>query len=162
MSFGVRQMMRQVFWVGNKHQRKQSGLRRFFFKLKSDCWRTGTVSTCSAQCSFSPESSPWQQPAPGSQRWCQEFCNGCLSSGKTDGSLIYIYLYLPSNKHFNLDTITHILVCFKNSFNDIYVLFDLWWHWFCLSNMVKIKASFLLQCRKHNLPWQGEHCTHLM
>lgn len=39
--------------------------------------------------------------------------------------LLYIYLYLLSNKHFNLDTFTHTLVCFKNSFNDIYVLFDL-------------------------------------
>lgn len=102
-----------------------------------------------------------QNPLPGSSQHqaardlCQEFCNGCLSSGKTDGSLLYIYLYLPSNKHFNLNTITHTLVCFKTSFNNIYVLCDLRWHWFCLSNMVKIKASFSPECRTHNLPWQG-------
>lgn len=149
-------MMRQVFWVGNMHQRKPRGLRRFFFKLWSLTAGVQELSVL-AQLSvhFHPESSLWQQPARGSQRLCQEFRNGCLSSGKTDGSLLYIYLYLPSNKHFNLNTITHTLVCFKTSFNNIYVLCDLRWHWFCLSNMVKIKASFSPECRTHNLPWQG-------
>lgn len=87
----------------------------FFQTLKPECRSTGTVGTCSAPSSFSPTIPSLAAGAPGSWKWGQkfhQFHSSRLSYGKTSRSLLYIYLYLPSNRHFNLDTTTHNPVFF--------------------------------------------------
>lgn len=128
ISFGGRQMMWKVFWVGNMHQGKPSGFKEIYFKesLKSECWSRGTVSTCSAQCSFSPRIPVLAAASTGSCKWSEEFHQfynnhpSYLSCSKADVSLLYIR---TRKQPFSLKNhYPHSSFLLKNSFNNIYVL----------------------------------------